>query len=454
MNPKSYLRPFAGLLAAGVLGALFLHVGKHHAAPEETGVLDSVKSQPGDRPHALAVERESTRVSESGLHAALAETDPARRRELFRRWADSLAVGTLAEFLANIESMTDADNRAEVRQAVLTSWSRRDLAGMAGWFGTRAAADEMHQEARELLARALVGRGPAVGFTWMEKSLPESVRQELYGSYFRQWTATDPAEAAAKLRQLAEASPETPVWSDLLGQVIAQWAGADIKSAVAWTQALPDGPDKSRALVQLSERWVQSDPHAAAMYASVQNAPGLLNTVVARWAELDPRQASAWANALPAGAERNAALVSAAATWAQKDPKAAAGYVGGLSTPDAKTQAELAVGAVWTNADPAAAAKWVEQFPEGTVRELALEQLVATWATRSTGAAGEWLKSLPDTRSRDVAVAAYCAALEGADPVASFEWAKTISDKTIREQRIEGSAISWIEKHPEPGDQN
>ncbi len=449
MSTKSILLPCSGLLALGLLGTVFIKVSNRAAAPpSEASVLNSAKPQSGDHTHNLAVEQKSIRASQVSLQAALAETDPARRRELLGQWADSMATGMIEDFLASIESMTSPEMRSEIRQALLSSWTRRDLPGMAGWFGKRNAADEMHQEARELLTQTLAGRAPADGFSWMEKSLPEAVRQELYGSFFRQWANTDPTAAAAKLRQLAEMSPGVPVWNDLIGQVVAQWANTDLNRAVAWTKALPEGPDKARILVQLSYRWVESDPRAAATYASTQNAPDLLKVVVGKWAENDPRTAADWANGLPAGGERKGAIVSMAASWAQKDPQAAAAYVGGLSAEDAKTPAALAVVAVWANANPAEAAKWVAQMPEGAVRELALGQLMSAWTGSSAEGASQWLKKLPATHLRDAAVNAYCTVMDATDPVASFEWAKIISDEALRTQRIESAATAWAEMNP------
>jgi hypothetical protein len=454
MNTKSILLSGAGLCILGSATILSIkeNIGEH--SPSTVPVLNSTNPSRGDHIEGWVLEQRSAVASTVSLRAALEEADTARRRVLLRQWADSLDVSAIRNFIAGIESATSPDLRVEIRLALLSSWSRRDVPGMADWFGTRDAADEMHQEARELLTQALVRHEPAMGFEWMEKSLPEAVRHELYGSFFRQWAGVDPAAAAAHLRHLSEASPGIPVWTDLIGQVVSQWAGADLKGAVAWTMTLPDGPDKSRVMMQLSDRWVQSDPNAAAAYAGAQHAPALLNAVVGKWAEIDPRNATAWANTLPVGAERSGALISAATTWTQKEPQAAATYVGGLSAEDEKARATLAVAAVWATADPAEAAKWVERFPEGTVREEAVAQLLGTWAERNLDAAGQWLRNLPDTRSRDVAVSAFCTVLESADPVASFAWAETISDKSIREQRIESAALAWMDRHPDAGAQN
>src|SRR4051812_5231676 len=53
----------------------------------------------------------------------------------------------------------------------------------------------------------------------------------------------------------------------------------------------------------------------------------LVSLFVARWAELDPPAAIAYAQGLPAGVTRNWALTSAVSGWAERDPTGATAWV-------------------------------------------------------------------------------------------------------------------------------
>lgn len=383
------------------------------------------------------------------LEAALQEVNPGRRRELLDRWAETIEVEKIENFLAHVEWMVSAEQCAEVRQALLSSWGRRDRTSMAAWFGRRRAADVLHQEARDVLNKELGAQEPAAALAWMEQSMPEEARHELYGPFFQQWVDRDPAAAAGALRRLADAAGgESTFWSHLFGEVGMQWAKADLPRAVAWTRSLPEGAMRSQAILQVSYQWAAVAPREAAEFAATQNNVELFEAVAGTWAANDPRRASEWAGGLPASEGQSAALSTIAAVWAQSDPAAAAACASSLPVGEARNQALGAVAAVWSDTDPPQAVKWAEAISEGPARERAFARLVNSWAVTSASETGQWLEHLPASPSRDTAVATFCGVIDGTDPAASFAWAQTISDEDMRNQKAERTAILWLAKDP------
>lgn len=404
-------------------------------------------------------ERPSSAIIQSPLEAALAERDLSRRRELLKRWAESVDLKQIADTLELTESIANGEWKTEVRAALLSSWGERDLTGAVTWFGNRGGADGIHQQARDLFARELAEREPTAMVSWMEISLPETSRQELYGPLFRQWAKTDPSAVAALLRQMVSPSQGittgiSSAWIDLSGQVAAQWATADVNSAVAWAQSLPEGPAKAKALAQVSYRWTETDPQGAAAYAAQQNNPQLLGNVAAKWAESNPQAAAAWARGLPSGEGGERAIASLTAMWAQKDPMAAATYAASLPPGNSQSRATVAVVSAWAAGAPLETAKWVGQFAEGPVRQNALEQLMNSWAASNACEAAQWLNKLPQTPSRDAAVVAFVATSAPAAPDAAFQWAETISDKDMRLQQLQNAARIWLQKDAAAAQQN
>jgi hypothetical protein len=353
------------------------------------------------------------------LQEALAEKDPESRQELLKQWAGSVDPGSMEATLEEIgEEIEDPGLRSEAHAVLLSLWVERDLAAVAAWFGGRPSADALHQEARDQLVRAFARREPSEIVSWMEQSLPEPVRRELYSPFFRQWARQDPAAAEGQLQQLSRYSPgEAMFWNDLAAQVAGQWANRDLDSAVAWVQTLPEGQAKSQALVQISYRWAAADPRAAAAYAAREKDPVALEVVAGKWAESDPQSALGWLEALPADERRDRAVTQAATVWAQKDPHAAA--------------------------------KGIGQIPEGAFRERAAERLAGAWAEADASAAAQWLGNLPNTRSRDAAVGAFCGAIAEAHPERAFAWARTISSESLRHESLRQAGISWLEKDPQ-----
>lgn len=396
----------AGLLALGSMLGLFdarnsgLVPERPHPRPSPSHSLRSTK--------ALS--------SQELLQAEPAPSVPACREEDLRQWADSMGLDAMEGALEEVGAIEDDVRRSAAQQALLASWAERDLAGLAAWFGERGAADEIHQQARDMLAELLARSEPEAALAWMEGGLPEPVRQELEGPFFRAWARTEPDAAAAKLRELAGASPDDPRWSDLVGQVAALWAGMDVQRAVAWAQSLEDGAAKAAALQAAGSRWTEAHPQAAAAYAAQRGDADLLQLVAGKWAEIDPRAAAAWVQGLPLGEARDGAALHLASIWSQKDSLAAAAYAASLPAGNARDQAVLAAASHWTYTDPARAAEWIRRFPEGALRTQALEQLMSIWGRGEAQAAGQWLKALPAGPSRDAAMAAYRAAIESSNP--------------------------------------
>ena len=440
MKVKTIFPMGAGLFAVLAAGAGFIRVNSRERSNSEahSGNRNSISRREAGPPLDSA-------AFESGSN----ESDPARREELLRQWADAMEVGKIEEFLTQAESIADPKLRSEIRQALLSRWAERDLSGLGAWFGKRDAADEMHQESRDLLIKVLTRAEPAQALSWMETSLSESVRRELYGPFFSRWAERDPASAAARLGQLANTTPgDSPAWNTLIGQVAAQWARTDLNHALAWTSSLPEGVTKSQAMVQISYQWAAADPRAAAAYAAQRYDMELLNAVAATWTASDPKSAADWASGLPEAEGQFTAMATTAAVWAQEDPAAAAAYASSLPAGEARDRALVAVASALSYSDPSEAAKWAEQFGEGTARAQAFERLVNAWAVTDPYEAGQWLQHLPRTPSRDSAVIAFCSVIDGEDPAASFRWAETVSDEAIRNQKLERTAMLWLARSP------
>ncbi len=385
------------------------------------------------------------------LQSALAERNSHRRRESIRNWADSIGVNALADELTRVNALADAKWKAEIQGALLASWGRRDLAGALSWFGARGAADPLQEQARDLLVAAMAHRDPFQMFAWMQDSLPGPAQNELYGPFFRQWADSNPADAGASLGRLAnpaEGQPASAQWNDLLAQVAAQWGSSHLGDAVKWVESLPQGPAKTQALLQMSYRWTQVDPKAAATYAARQGDLQLLKTVASEWAESDPQSAADWADELTDGAGRDGAVATLAAVWAQKDPASAAAYLMSLAPEKAQGGAAVAMVSTLAADHPAQAAQWVAQFPEGPLRERVVGELVNVWASNDAAQAARWVQGLPKSPSRDVAVNTYSRVLNGEAPALAFQWAKTISDAAMRNEQLQHVARTWLQKEP------
>ncbi|MDF3056218.1 MAG: hypothetical protein K0R17_433 [Rariglobus sp.] len=405
----------------------------------------------GSRPEPVETSKSPAGEFRGSWEAALRGTDEKRRTGLLSEWAASITSEAMADMLEAMDSIADGDLRAETRAALLSEWARRDLTGALAWFGKRGGADQLHQQARDVLAQAMAARDPEAMVVWAEQSLPEASRKELYGPFFRIWAGTAPATAAGLLSLLVVTEPGgatvDPQMLDLLGQVSALWSGADVNKAVEWMKSLPEGATKTRALEQMAYQWAERDPHSASAYVSAQNNPALVAMVAGKWAEADPVAASAWARTLAQGEALNQALSSLVSTWAQKDPRAAAGFLSGLPEGTAREGAVLTLVSAWGHTAPAEVAAWVARCP-GVSRAPALDRLMGLWTGSDITAASAWAELLPAGGVRDAALLSFSRAAQTTSPALAFQSAGKILDGSTRDGQLRSVAVEWIQSDP------
>jgi hypothetical protein len=324
----------------------------------------------------------------------------------------------MASLLDELHTIDDALLRNEARQALLYSWTTRDLVAVTKWFGTLGPAHDLQQEGRDQLVLALLQCSPDDVIVALQSSLPPTTSRQLYGPYFRGWAASAPAVAGAKLVALAKAETGNPhIWHDLISQVAAQWTEADAPSAIAWVRSLPDSPAKTMAEFQTSYRWTELDPIAASAYAAEAKNLQLVKNVAGKWAETSPSDALLWAQALPEGIVQARALSGAATAWAQTDPQAAATYAAAIQSPALRADVAASVASAWAFSDPQAA--------------------------------GAWVRTLPADSSRDLAAGVLCNALRFTAPDQAFVWANAITEPKARNHMIAQVAVTWLKQSPE-----
>jgi len=280
-----------------------------------------------------------------------------------------------------IAALLERTQDFETRAVLLESWCDSDLPGALAWFAGLGDADDIYRQARDKLVQTLAECEPADAISWMEQDLPKSARRRLYLPVFQHWGAFDPAGTATLVSEILEAPSHLEIWADVAAQTAAQLAGADVAAAVRWAQSLPEGAARDAALAQAGSAWAAVDPRAAAAFAAGQENPRLARNVAVIWAGTDPRAAAGWTRGLPTGEARDLADAGLAAIWAVKDPQAAANYASSL--------------------------------PEGHDQAVAFQGLFATWAENDAQAAARWLRGLPESPSRTAAAAAFHDAAPG-----------------------------------------
>jgi hypothetical protein len=149
-----------------------------------------------------------------------------------------------------------------------------------------------------------------------------------------------------------------------LTNVAESWADSEPKAAAAFSEQLPRGVVRQRAIVAIMGRWVTQSPIDAAKWGVTIEDPETQRLAMAElmnlWAALDPQQAGDWIRSLSKGATAqaaSAAYVDAVLYWA---PDLATEQALGL---DSGLREEKLVQCFerWNQLDQAAAKRWLDQ---------------------------------------------------------------------------------------------
>ena len=321
----------------------------------------------------------SSDAMQAALTSVLAETDPIARQ---RRFAELLASLTPENAQAAVQALRDAPRSRGWGQeySLLTyAWGRLD--------GPAAVAYAKELEGRNkewTMASVLAGwanHDPEGAKQWVSAIQDEGERSTFTRGLVYGLAQKDVDAATSFVFSL---DPDTPRRNDYIGTIARQQLSQGIDAAATWSESLPDGALKGRALESVAREFVRSDPSQAAAWVS-------------KYAESD---------------YGTSAIAEISEEWAEDDPKAAL--------------------------------DWVTTLPEGANRSRALSETISEWARENATDAGEFLADLPAGSERDAAVGSYVNRVANQEPEAAIEWAQSIGQEELRNETIARTARRWF----------
>jgi hypothetical protein len=388
-------------------------------------------------------------------------TDPQRALQVLQRNTFTLGGPWAAENLFN-------------------DWTARDPESAAA--AALQLKGDVGRSARKSVARSWAQDNPAKAMAWAASVPNIATRKELITSIAKQWAQSDPrAEIAwalplndanmrlqslrAGMSQLAAA--DLPAALDLIHAmpsgddhdqalltVVNKAGEKDARGALRLLDDLPPGADRNSAGRKLCETWGQTDPRGALDWL-VQNVPpprynpriysgnAGLTGLVQRWVASSPEDAIAWAQALPEGDNRSAALASVVEGLSSTDLSRAQSIFNQLP-PDAQETAAGVLAANLTIQDADQARAWVESLPEGPAQDSGLRVVATKWANQNPTAVASWLDTLAPGNGRDSAVVGYSWAVFQSNPKSALSLVMTIADAKNRDEQTESLVGRWL----------
>ena len=292
----------------------------------------------------------------------------------------------------------------------------------------------------------------------------------------RAWVAVDPVRALEAL----ETWPDRGVRDHWELSLVAAWARDDVRGALDWALAQPDGaqrnalvasaaivlaPDSPLEAVEIAltlspherrrinraafQEWGRGDPvgalHALNDIPDPQFANGMRRGLVAAWAGTDPRAAFEWVRSQPGMVDHTWLLETPLAVLAQTSPTDAMALANGLEE-EARRTILPSVLKAWSDSNPAGAAAWIDA--NGYHNREAISRVAASFALHDAVDAFDWVAGLP-VSIRRATLPSLMLSISQDTPTTARLLLEQIDDTTIRHNAAGPLVFYWAESDPE-----
>jgi hypothetical protein len=302
-------------------------------------------------------------------------------------------------------------------------------------------------------------------------------RREAFGELLKGLTAENALLIREQIKQLPQTSSEFKdfhyAWGAVAGGeavlngmdtkerdmsvTLAGWAAADASGALAWYKDLAaEGKANGELKTGLVHGLADTDPMAAARFvyelgeAGDKSAEGLLSVVTSEMLRMEgAEQSSRWAESLPEGPLRAAAMDNVANRFVAEDPEAAAAWAERFAGEPENARVIEEVGDEWAERDPVAAVSWLETLESGQGKSWAMYSAFGEWVKRDPLAASEHLVAMNDSPERDNAISGFAGRLAYEDPQSAIAWASEISDDAARERTLVRAGQAMLRRDAE-----
>lgn len=234
--------------------------------------------------------------------------------------------------------------------------------------------------------------------------------------------------------------------SSILTQILRRWAELEPRAAFDYLNALGEGEIKAQAMTEVARIVARSDPEYLADKAATMPANRarreLVQELTKGWAETDVRAALAWAEQLPEDLSKKDALAIVRFQWATQNPAEASAKLDGLPPGDSRNSFITAIAEQWGSRDPKAAVEWTATLSE-TEKALAMSNLIGAWAKHDPLAAGKFVAQLPPDETQKQAAMSVISNWANRDPGQAAAWVLQFPEGATREQGLREVVIAW-----------
>ena len=278
------------------------------------------------------------------------------------------------------------------------------------------------------------------------KKLPSSQNGFLFLALGQRWAEIDPRAAV----QFGFDRQRTEGRTAFLWGAEAKWAELSPAEAIAWAQALPPGGDRNEAMSGVINMISRTDPQLAMQLLRQQgssNAAWVARSLFGDWADRDPKGAAAAALEL-SGALRQSAVESVAKSWGQADPSAAVAWAASIPNAWMRKHFVRAVADQWAKSDPGAEIDWARSQTDPQIRREAIAKGLGSLAETNLPAAIEQINAMPSGDDRNRAIQLATTAASAKDARSGLRVAELLPAGLLRNGAVSNVCSIWGRKEP------
>lgn len=203
--------------------------------------------------------------------------------------------------------------------------------------------------------------------------------------------------------------------------IATQLAEQSVEKARHWAEKLPEGEAKKAAMSEVASKWVAEAAEDAATYAldqaAINPSNDLLRRTLSHWGYKDPKTCAQWITSHLEEDNQLTHLSSAVSSWAEHEPDAAS--------------------------------KWTAALPEGEVRDACIGRLGSQWGYHHPADGAKWLEGLKAGKARDEAISNFVQRSFEYLPEEALEWCAQIDDPDRQKRAIQQIASKYLRSQPE-----
>ena len=301
-----------------------------------------------------------------------------------------------AAALSALDGVPDLGQRETWRRRLLPQWASTDGEAALEWAASRPPSEERSSLIAEVAG--IAAKDSPVEMLEFATTLEPKEMREVARKVLGVWAESDPTAALAALEEMAD--PQLTEMAHY--RLIEAWVTSDPLAAFEWARIQPTSRHRTQALTTSLRKVAQSDPrHALALaeYLDAGARPNIIESVLLRWARVDPRAAVAWVDA--SRNKTDGAVAAVIGAYARLDAEEAFDWLQTQPVEARRHAAPIIVSSL-AEESPEAALEMIDRIDDPTTAMSAGFQLMYRWASDNPHAAvraitsvrGDWQPQL------------------------------------------------------------